>query len=280
MRKLASIQKINLVELIPGANAIEKLGVLGWEIVAKKGDFKVGDLCVFIEIDSILPDRPEFEFMRSYNFKIKTVQMRGQISQGIAFPLSIITDAHSGYNLSKLKEDDVVTELLDIVKWDPDNESLEAERIPTFNDKNRVLGLYKKYKYFATRRIKKFFKIPTDSAKGIFPSYVPKTDETRCISAETVIVTEDGTKTIKEICDTKYSGKVLSYNEEKNVREFKKIIGHNISSNNNDWYEIKLSNGKKMIVTSNHGIYMPEIMAYRSVKDLVSGNKIFVQKTD
>lgn len=179
MRKLASIQKVNLVEPIPDANAIEKIGILGWELVSKKGDFKIGDSCVYVEIDSILPYRPEFEFMLPYKFKVKTIRLRGQISQGIAFPLSIITDAVPGYDLSMLKEDDDVTELLGIVKWDPENESLEVEKVPTFTGKNKTIRLFKKYKYFATRRIKKLLRISLDNSKSKFPSYVPKTDETR-----------------------------------------------------------------------------------------------------
>jgi len=179
MRKLASIQKINLVEPIPGADAIEKIGVLGWELVSKKDDFKIGSSCVYVEIDAVLPDRPEFEFMRPRKFKIKTIKLRGQISQGIAFPLSIITDAHPGYDLSKLKEDDDVTELLGIIKWDPEQESIEVEKEPVFNDKNRFVRAYKKYKYLLTKRVKKLLGIPTNNNKSDFPDYVPKTDETR-----------------------------------------------------------------------------------------------------
>ena len=50
MRKLASVQRIAKLEPIPGADAIEKATVLGWELVVKKGEFQVGDLCVYAEI--------------------------------------------------------------------------------------------------------------------------------------------------------------------------------------------------------------------------------------
>jgi RNA ligase (TIGR02306 family) len=90
MRKLASIQKVVKVEPIENADSIEKLTVLGWSVVAKIGEFKEGDYCVFCEIDSILPDKPEFEFLRSKRFRIKTCRMRNTLSQGIVFPLSIL----------------------------------------------------------------------------------------------------------------------------------------------------------------------------------------------
>lgn len=106
-RKLASVQTVNAIEPIPNADAIEKIRVLGWWIVAKKGEYKVGDKIVYCEIDSLLPERPEFEFLRASSFKqaqtdfsgaiilpagfrVKTVRLRGQVSQGICFPLSIL----------------------------------------------------------------------------------------------------------------------------------------------------------------------------------------------
>lgn len=62
---------------------------MGWQIICKKDEFKVGDLCVFCEIDSVLPERPEFEFLRPKKFRIKTMKLGSTISQGIVFPLSI-----------------------------------------------------------------------------------------------------------------------------------------------------------------------------------------------
>jgi RNA ligase (TIGR02306 family) len=64
MRKLASIQKIKSLEPIEGGDTIEKAGVLGWQLVVKKNEFKVGDLAVYCEIDCLMPDRPVFEFLK------------------------------------------------------------------------------------------------------------------------------------------------------------------------------------------------------------------------
>ena len=89
-RKLASIQRVNSVEPIAGADAIVKATVLGWELVVKKGEFQPGDLCVYMEVDSILPEKSEFEFLRARHFRIKTIKLRGQVSQGICFPLAML----------------------------------------------------------------------------------------------------------------------------------------------------------------------------------------------
>jgi len=108
---LASIQKVVDIKPIPGADAIECATVLGWEVVVKKGDFKSEDLGVFAEIDSLVPELPCFEFMRTRNFRIKTVKLRGQVSQGLFMPLSILP----GGNYSEGQD---VTELLGVKKYE------------------------------------------------------------------------------------------------------------------------------------------------------------------
>jgi RNA ligase (TIGR02306 family) len=101
----ATIQKILSVESIENADSLEKATVMGWQVVAKKGEFKPGDLCVFVEIDSVLPEKPEFEFMRPRKFRVKTVRLRGVLSQGIAFPLTILpegTEITEGLDVSEI----------------------------------------------------------------------------------------------------------------------------------------------------------------------------------
>lgn len=113
MRKLASIQRIDRLENIPGADLIEKATVKGWQCVVKKGEFDESSLCVFIEVDSVLPEEPHFEFMRKNDFRVRTVKLRGQISQGLALPISIL-----GTNVLSITEDQDVTEILGIKKFE------------------------------------------------------------------------------------------------------------------------------------------------------------------
>lgn len=123
MRKLASVQKIWKIEPIEGADRIELAHVLGWQCVVNKGQFQPMDIGVYFEIDSFLPIRPEFEFMRTSSYKktdimgegfrLRTMRFRGQISQGLLLPLSqfpeIPADAEIGAD---------VTELLGVRKWE------------------------------------------------------------------------------------------------------------------------------------------------------------------
>lgn len=162
-RKLASIQTIESLTSIEGADSIEKARILGWDVVVKKGDFKQGDLCCYCEIDSILPERSEFEFLRNKKFRIRTIKLRGQISQGIAFPLSILKG-------KKYKIGADVTKELGILKHESDDERrdrIDAERRGTW-----FTRFWKKLKW--TIGIGKRRKV----TKG-WPSFIPHTDETR-----------------------------------------------------------------------------------------------------
>ena len=76
-RELAYIQTVHDIEPIVGADNIEKIHVLGWDLIAKKGEFKEGDKCVYIEIDSLVPfDNPVFRFLASKHYKVKTYKLR------------------------------------------------------------------------------------------------------------------------------------------------------------------------------------------------------------
>lgn len=113
MRKLASVQTIDKLTPIPDADLIEVARVLGWNVVCKKGEFQVGDLCVYCEIDSVFPDdNPEFAFLEKSRYRIKTKKMRGVVSQGICFPMSILPE-----NQYEIDQD--VTDILGIEKYEP-----------------------------------------------------------------------------------------------------------------------------------------------------------------
>ena len=88
MRKLASVQVVKSLTPIPGADRIEVAEILGWDVVVQKGLHKVGDAVVYFEIDSILPEGEEWsEFMRDRKFRVRTIKLREQISQGLGLPV-------------------------------------------------------------------------------------------------------------------------------------------------------------------------------------------------
>lgn len=91
MRQLATVREVSAIRPIEGADKIEVAQVDGWECVVQKGEFKVGDPIIYIEVDSVLPERPEFEFMRNRKFRVRTIKLRGQVSQGLVLPLSTLS---------------------------------------------------------------------------------------------------------------------------------------------------------------------------------------------
>lgn len=172
-RKLASIQKIVDIQPISGADKIERLTILGWHVVAsKKEHHKVGDLVCYIETDSRVPELPIFDFLKDRKYIVKTIKLRGQISQGLAIPLKELQN-NFNIDISKLKEGQDITSLLGITKYDPELEKemkmMEQEMIAKKNLVHKFLLRYKLYRkiYF------KLFK----PKKGGFPKWIKKTDE-------------------------------------------------------------------------------------------------------
>ncbi|WNG33102.1 RNA ligase (ATP) [Archangium violaceum] len=112
-RKLVSVQRVDHLEPIAGADNIQKARVMGWDVVVKKGEFAPGDPCIFFEIDSLLPEgAPWAEFMRPRGFRVKTARLRGVLSQGLALPISILPGAVPPHGTD-------VRDVLGVVKYEP-----------------------------------------------------------------------------------------------------------------------------------------------------------------
>jgi hypothetical protein len=172
LRNLASIQKIVNISPIPGADRIEKVQVLGWECVSQKNEFKINDLVVYVEVDSILPEKPEFEFLRIRKFRIKTIKLKQQISQGICFPLSILPEGN--YN-----EGDDVTNIIGVIKYESLSEKEENIIEKYKKSKNPIIKFLMKYKWF-----RNFINNKKD--KG-WPDFIPHTDEIRIQNIPNII---------------------------------------------------------------------------------------------
>ena len=117
MRSLASIQRVSKIHPIPDADKIECATIQGWQVVVKKDDgIKAGDLVIYCEIDSLFPMNDDFNFLEPVGMRIKTQRLRGQISQGICFPLSLIEKY--GLKASDMQEGMDVSEALGVTKFE------------------------------------------------------------------------------------------------------------------------------------------------------------------
>ena len=155
MRKMATIRVIDALNPIEGADAIECATIGGWKVVAQKGLYKVGDRAVYFEIDSWIPtelapflskgkEPREFEGVKGE--RLRTIKLRGQLSQGLLMPLSVLIRPSplGGMCTVPYVVDADVTEFLGILKWEkPMNAQLAG------------------------------------MARGNFPSLIPKTDQER-----------------------------------------------------------------------------------------------------
>ena len=127
IRKLASIRNVKEIRPIEGADMIELVFVDGWQCVSKKGEFKVGDLGCYFEIDSFLPEKPEYEFLRkssyrtmadgSKGYRLKTIKLRGQLSQGLMLHLRVLNIDHE-VDLNSLEEAMDISDLLGVQKYE------------------------------------------------------------------------------------------------------------------------------------------------------------------
>lgn len=163
-RKLAHIEIIEEINPIPNADSIEVVSVLGWRCVTKKGEFQVGDKVIYIEVDSIVPELSQYEFLRERKFRIRTIKLRGQVSQGLVLPISSLPEKYRG---NKSVGTDV-TEALGIIKYDP---QLEEEKVETSAPKSAFDKFMRRFAWY-----RKFF---VKKSSGKFPEWIRKTDEER-----------------------------------------------------------------------------------------------------
>jgi RNA ligase (TIGR02306 family) len=155
-RALATVEEITELRPIEGADSIEVARVRGWDVVVRIGEFEVGDLVVYFEIDSFLPlDDPRFTFLAPRGARknqegveghvLKTAKLRGVYSQGLVLPFAQFEDeAFAVAQGIALLGMDITSAIPGLEKWDP---PIPAE----------LAG----------------------SAKGAFPSIFRKTDEER-----------------------------------------------------------------------------------------------------
>ena len=236
-RKLASIRKISDLSPIEGADKIELATIDGWKVVvAKDVNHKVGDLIVYCEVDSFLPIEPEFEFLRktSYKkmsdgregFRLKTIRLRGQISQGLILPISVFGDfgwtAYEGID---------VTEKLGIVKYEPpipaQLSGMVKGNFPSFlkkTDEERVQNLAKEFESY---RNEQFY--VTEKLDGSSVTYYVK-DEVFGVCSRNLDLLEDENNSMwKFATETGLRDRMVKLG--KNIAIQGEIIGEGIQGN-------------------------------------------------
>ena len=195
-RELAYVVRIGWIAPIEGADNIELVGINGWTCIAKKGEFAEGDLAVYFEIDSKLPEDAEWAaFMAPKHFKVKTMKL-GKfkvISQGLALPFSAF-----GWEQNKYAEGDFLTKELGVTYASEEDNKRKANSEDKYKKmagrhpklfKNRIVRwLYKRM--WGKKLLFVFFGKKKDK-KGAWPAWIVKTDEERVENMTWILKNKD-----------------------------------------------------------------------------------------
>jgi RNA ligase len=223
--KLASVQKIIDIQEIPGADNIELVYLLGWQIVVKKNEYKIGDLVCYVQIDTVMPELPEYEFLRERKFRVRTIKLRSKISQGLIVPLPI------GF----WKEGQDMTDIIGVKKYEKPNNNPEREEKPKMPK-----VWYKKWLYiFKYNYLYKWFPGLRRLSRSPFPKHlVPITDEERIQNIPNVLTQYAGQKFVVSY---KLDGSSITIIHSKTLGKSKFRIcsrRFELHDKKNDWYKV------------------------------------------
>lgn len=226
-RMLAYVATIDEIKPIPNYDRVEHARIGGWWVIVSKNDnFKIGDKCIYFEIDSKVPNNDErFAFLENRNYKVKTLRMCKVFSQGLVMPIDkfpemnnapVGADATEALHITYAVEEDNARKSDSI---DPNAKymSMRARHKKLF--KNKFIQKMMKYSWFRELMFF-FFGKKKDNPKG-FPTHFPgvhKTDQERVENMTWVL--NDKTPFIRtQKCDGS-SGTYILERKKKNKYEF------------------------------------------------------------
>lgn len=287
-RELCYAVRVTDITPIEGADKVELAHINGWHIMVKKGDYKVGDLAIYFEIDSLLPiTNPAFDFMAKYKYKVKTQRyMRGTVlSQGLLMRPDEL-------GLKDVKEGDFLTKELGVTYYEAEDNTRKAsskeliamkvaKRMDFWKKRHKFLSRFKFICELRRKLFEKQIEGTQKKKKTNWPYWVKKTDEDRCLGADTKITTEVGLLRIGDIVSKRIPVRVKSYNEVTGEIEYKEIVDYQFYPQDVGFYEIKTpfsvgSNRrfKSIRCTSDHKFYIGN-NTYKKTSELRCGDTVY-----
>lgn len=190
-RELAYVVRVTDVLDIEGVNNQVAI-VNGWQVFVKRDEFKPGDLAVYFEIDSKVPELECFEFLRKYSFKVKTQKfVKGKVlSQGLVIkPIDL--------GLENVEEGQFLTKELRVTYYDPEDNVRKAsneeliktkveKRLERWCKKHKFLSKFKFIVNWAKKSIERKIRKTQKKKKTDWPAWVVKTDEERVQNLPTI----------------------------------------------------------------------------------------------
>lgn len=225
-RELVYGVKVDAIHEIPGADKVEVAEVGGWRIMVRKRQFKPGDIAIYFEIDSKVPEEEPFMFLEPKHFKIKTQKyFKGTvISQGL-----LMSEEDFGWEKGTVKEGEFLTTKLKVTYEDAADNTRKAKSKSKYDkmaDRHKKLFKHKFIQWLFKRKwgkklLFRFLGKKTDKLE--WPDWVRKTDEERV---------QNMTWILKDKSPWVATEKVDGTSTTATVRKFKKEIKYFVCSRN------------------------------------------------
>lgn len=142
-RELAYTVRVDNIRPIAGKDRVECAVVGGWTLMVPRNAFKPGDMGVYFEIDSCLPQKPEFEFLAPKKYKIKTQRYKTPegpfYSQGLLMPFSDFP-AGTFDNFDISQEYVFLTSALGVTYIDPEDNVRKANSVDKYRQMQQRMG--------------------------------------------------------------------------------------------------------------------------------------------
>lgn len=97
-----------------------------------------------------------------------------------------------------------------------------------------------------------------------------------CVEASTIVNTSEGPKCIKEIVDNKLPVEIEAFDINTNQKVFVPIDNYYTIPDDGEWYELELEDGRKLTITGNNPVWLPELSCYRRTEELKIGDSVLV----
>lgn len=117
---MVTICKVKKILKHPNADRLEIAEIKGWQVVCQKDIYKEGDLVIYFEIDSVLPeDVEDIIFGKDAKIKlsksrVKTIRIRQMYSQGLICPIVLLQERIT----KKIKEGIDISDDLGVKKYE------------------------------------------------------------------------------------------------------------------------------------------------------------------
>lgn len=277
---IVKVVKIDAIHVHPKADKLEIAQIAGWQCIVQKNAYQVGNLAVYIPIDSVLPDKvervlfgPDSKIKLSKS-RVKSIKIRGAVSQGMLAQCETLgVPSKEGYDCTKE---------LGISKYEPPEVPSHLGGGPNQSKKPPKKNPYFK-EYGGLDNFKNYPDLFQEGEEVVITEKIHG-----CLESKTLIQFVDGTtKTIREIVENKIRGEVWGVDESGRMIPTR-IINWFDNGKTNEWKCLKFTRNKvgkgnsygRIVCTPNHRFLNPRTNQYIRSDELRVGDKLLVSRND